>query len=173
MWLTAIDAHIADLPSSVHHSMCVCVLRWLEPIFVMDVQTFMNRVGVHMRACFYMVACGLLLYSHDGPRGRGGGSIISCPVRLVTVHSPGRREEARKRALIGYSSHFLHFSLALSLPLHATVTEKQETRLILLLKYIRHTPCPPPSLTVTERKQTDLFDRMVQSRCPPYVSVVL
>lgn len=151
----------------------MCVLRWLEHIFVMDVWTFMHRVGVHMRVRFYMAACGSLLYSHDGPReginhqlSRAAGDCAFC-----------RKKRGGEEKIISYSSHLLHFPLALSLSVHATVTEKQETRLILLLKDIKHTPCPPPpqsspSPTVTERKQTDLFDRMVQSRCPPYVSVV-
>lgn len=136
----------------------------------MDVWTFMHRVGVHMRVRFYMAACGSLLYSHDGPReginhqlSRAAGDCAFC-----------RKKRGGEEKIISYSSHLLHFPLALSLSVHDTVTEKQETRLILLLK-CTHSLSPPqssPSPTVTERKQTDLFDRMVQSRCPPYVSVV-
>lgn len=131
--------------------MHLCVLRWLEHIFVTDVWTFMHRVGVHMRVCFYRVACGPLLYSHDGPRG-GINHQLS---RAAGDCAFSRKKRGGEEKIISYSSHLLHFPLALSLSLHATVTEKQETWLIPLLKYIEHTPCSPlssPSPTVTERK---------------------
>lgn len=149
MWLTASDGYVAALPHHVHHVMGVHVFHTVMSTWGLIVQNVAH-------SCTLMMVHGEINHQL---------SCVACDCTFSGKRRWRKQGEVRKRqeCLLANSLQG-GWNLPISLGItYSVCSNAQDIWLILSLHIYKSHSSPSP--TVTEREQTDLFDRMERSRC--------